>query len=126
MQFFRQMEDLKSVLESKDFFVYLPEAEESEEYYSQLPAEQKAGVKREFIDAHLEKIKRSTSILVANYQKHGIPGYVGPNTLIEIAFAYALEKKLYLLNPLGEQPCRDELLALGIKLVDPEFSQIRS
>lgn len=126
MQFFRQMEDLKSVLESKDFFVYLPEAEESEDFYAQLSEKDKPALKRGFIDAHLEKIKRSTSILVANYPKNGISGYVGSNTLMEIAFAYALEKNIYLLNPLGDQPCKDELLALELKVVDPEFSQIRS
>lgn len=126
MQFFRQMEDLKSVLESKDFFVYLPEAEENEDFYAQIPEKDKPALKRGFIDTHLEKIKRSTSILVANYPRNGISGYVGANTLMEIAFAYALEKNIYLLNSLGDQACKDELLALELKVVDPEFSQIRS
>ncbi len=102
MQFFRQMEELKSVLKSKDFFVYLPEVEESNDYYAQLPDAKKAKAKRKFIDAHLDKIRRSTSILVANYQKHGIPGYVGANTLMEIAFAYALNEK----NLLTQSPRR--------------------
>ncbi len=77
--------------------------------------DQKRAQKKIYIDAHLEKIKNSQAIFVVNEPKHGIEGYIGANTLMEIAFAYALGKPVFLLNPLGPQPCQDELLGLGTR-----------
>lgn len=51
-------------------------------------------------------------MVVANFDKNGVSGYVGPNSLIELAFGYALEKELYLLYPPAEQACSSELLGL--------------
>lgn len=46
-----------------------------------------------------KKIKRSDAVLVLNYDRRGVRNYIGGNTLMEIGFAYVLEKKIFLLNP---------------------------
>jgi hypothetical protein len=51
-------------------------------------------------------------VLVANFEKHGIEGYVGPNTLVEAAFAHATGRKVAFLNRPGDQPARLEALAM--------------
>jgi hypothetical protein len=42
-------------------------------------------------------IEESDAILVLNYEKNGIEGYIGPSTLMEIGLAYHLRKKIMLL-----------------------------
>ncbi len=57
-------------------------------------------IEKDIIRDHLEKILNSDAILVLNYEKNGIAGYVGGSVLIEIGFAYYAKKKIYLLNPI--------------------------
>lgn len=124
MQFFQQMEELKLNLEKIGMSVFLPEAEESEGFYLSLPSEQRPALKRKFIDAHLAKIGQSDAVLVANYPKRGIDGYVGPNTLMEVAFAYALGKGIYLLHPMSDQPCKDEIDGLGAEVLFDNLARL--
>ncbi len=42
------------------------------------------------------------AVLVANYEKYGISGYIGGNTLMELGFAHVLNQRIYLLNPIPE------------------------
>lgn len=42
------------------------------------------------------------AILVANYAKHGIENYIGGNTFLEMGFAYVLDQKIFLLNPIPD------------------------
>lgn len=124
MQFLDQMQQLKLELERLGYAVHLPEAEESENCYAALPAAAKPAMKRNFIDAHLRKIRESDAVLIANYSKHGTAGYIGPNTLIEMAFAYAMQKQIFLLQPMAEQPCKDEVDGLAATVINDDLSEI--
>lgn len=55
---------------------------------------------------------RIDGVLLANFTKREIEGYVGANTLIEVAFAYALTKAILVLNFLRAQSCRPEVLGM--------------
>ena len=68
--------------------------------------------KGNYIQAHLFKIQCSNKVLVVNYPKNDVEGYIGPNSLIELAFGYALGKELYLLHELGEQNCKPEVMGM--------------
>ncbi len=124
MQFFEEMKNLELDLERFGYAVFLPQAEESEDDYSQLPENEKPVLKKKFIDAHLRKIRESDAVLIANYPKRGIAGYIGANTLIEIAFAYALNKPLFLLHQLAEQACKDEVDGLAATILHGNLSNI--
>ena len=110
MTFMAQMRVLGRTLEGKGHTVYLPDDEEA--YYQTLDEAGQAALKHRFIDDHLAKIRASDAVLIANYAKHGVAGYIGPNTLIEIAFAYALNKQIFILHELGEQACKIEVLGM--------------
>jgi hypothetical protein len=60
-------------------------------------------LKKNAILDHFKKIEWADAILVANYNKKGIQGYVGGNTLIEIGVAFYLKKKIFILNPIGSE-----------------------
>lgn len=58
--------------------------------------------KQELMDGHFAEIEKGDAILVVNDEKHGVPGYIGPNVLMEIAVAYFLKKKIYVLNDVAK------------------------
>jgi len=124
MQFFKKMQELKIQLEKFGYSVYLPEAEESESFYLSLPKAERPSLKRKFIDTHIEKIRKSDAVIITNYRKQEIGGYVGSNTLMEIAFAFAFRKDIYMLNPMDDQPCKDEIDGLGVKWLDGNLGNI--
>ncbi|HLD03020.1 MAG TPA: hypothetical protein VJC07_04955 [Candidatus Nanoarchaeia archaeon] len=65
--------------------------------------------KEEAMMWHFEKVNWSDAILVLNYEKNGIKGYVGANTLLEMGLALWLKKKIYLLNEIPEMGYTEEI-----------------
>jgi len=55
-----------------------------------------------FINRHSKKIADSDGILIINKKRKGFEGYFGSNTLMELAVAFYLGKKIFLLNPIQE------------------------
>jgi hypothetical protein len=66
--------------------------------------------KAEAMHNHFDKVAWSEVILVCNYDKNGIAGYIGANTLLEMGLAFHLKKPIYLLNPLPEVSYTEEIL----------------
>ena len=66
------------------------------------------------ICSYFKRIKESNAILVLNYKKDNIAGYIGGSTFLEIGFAHVLNKKIYVLNPLPKMSYLDEM-----KTMDP-------
>jgi hypothetical protein len=73
-----------------------------------------SGIEKDVIRDHLAKIERSDAILVLNYDKDGIAGYVGGSSLIEMGFAHYLKKKIFLLNPVP-----DVIYSVEIRMMQP-------
>lgn len=74
---------------------------------------EKAGDKitYDLLRGYYEKIKTHDAVLVVNPQKRGIKDYIGANTLIEMAFAHVLGKKLYVLYSIPDVIYTAEILA---------------
>jgi 8-oxo-dGTP diphosphatase len=119
MQFAKEMSKLAAQLKEKGWNVFLPDSLESSE--SKL---KKTKTKKQYITAHFDKIKQSHAILVANYEKNNIPGYVGSNTLMEIGLAHALHKKIFILKELGEQKCKEEVLAIATQILNDDIDSL--
>ncbi len=66
-------------------------------------------MKLDVIRKYFHEIKEVDAILVLNYTKNGIENYVGGNSLIEMAFAHVLNKKIFLLNPIPKMNYSDEI-----------------
>ncbi|MBI5530561.1 MAG: hypothetical protein HY918_03610 [Candidatus Doudnabacteria bacterium] len=74
---------------------------------------------------HMDKIAISDAVLIANYPKNNIEGYIGPNTLMEMAVAFHLKKKIYLLNPVPDQAWKEEVLSLSPIILTNDLGKIR-
>lgn len=118
-----RMVAIGKMLEQQGIKVFLPNIGESSDYDS-LTEEQATEHKSRMIRAHLEKIKKSDAVLVVNEPLKGIDGYIGANTFLEMGFAYALEKKIYVLNPLPEQPNIVELRGLQSVVLNGDMSRL--
>ncbi len=77
------------------------------------------------INDHFEKIKWGDSILVANYKKRGISGYIGGNTLIEIGLAFFLKKPIYILNAVSSDlSYKQEILGMKPIMLNRDLGKI--
>jgi len=72
-----------------------------------------------------EEISKSDAILVLNYKKNDIEGYVGGNTLMEMGFANVHNKKVFLMNPIPEQVSYvDEIKAMTDQILNGDLNKI--
>ncbi|MFH1828819.1 MAG: hypothetical protein ABH824_06180 [Nanoarchaeota archaeon] len=72
------------------------------------------------------KMQGADAVLVLNYDKHGIQNYIGGNTLMEIGFAYVLNQKIFLLNPIPEiQFYKTEIEAVKPVIINGDLSLIQ-
>jgi nucleoside 2-deoxyribosyltransferase len=75
---------------------------------------------------HFSKIKASDAILVLNVDKDGKKNYIGGNTLLEMGLAFALEKKIFMLNPVPEElSYAEEIKGMKPLIIGDDFSRIR-
>lgn len=114
MKFYNEMLACRNTLLRKEIEAIIPKDE------GDLPGEMDERAfmqfKKRVSSAYLKKIRDSSTkaILVFNKEKNGIKNYIGANTFVEIAMAFAWNREIYILNDIYE-PFRDELLAWECK-----------
>ena len=116
MDFIDEMETIAAEQTEAGWTVFTPQRAEAGFRWEDLSAAERIQQKKAYIDAHLENIRQSTAVLIANYRKNGIDGYIGANTLMEAAMAYTLGVPVYFLFPIGAQGCQleAESIASGV------------
>ena len=77
------------------------------------------------LKTYYEEIKHSDAIIVINIDRKGIPNYIGGNTLIEMAFAYVLNKKIFLLNSIPKVSYEDEIFAMKPIIVNNNLDLVK-
>ena len=77
-----------------------------------------------FVEDHLEKIRESDAVVIANFEKDGVNGYVGTSALMEAAMAYALGKRLYVLNTPAVDGVESDLSSLGAVQLNGDYGLI--
>lgn len=70
--------------------------------------------KADYMRSHFDEITAGDAILVVNDEKHGVPGYIGPNVLMEMSLAWYQNKPIYILNDLpDETPFEEEIKGMS-------------
>jgi predicted RNA-binding protein with PUA domain len=82
-------------------------------------------MKLDVIRKYFHEIKEVDAILVLNYTKNGIENYVGGNSLIEMAFAHVLDKKIFLLNPIPHMNYSDEIESFFPIVLNGEIEEFK-
>jgi len=81
--------------------------------------------KAELIKIHYKKEEWCDVLLVTNYDKNGIKGYIGGNTLIEMGVAFYLDKPIYLLNQIPEISYKEEILGMRVIAINGDLKAIK-
>ncbi|RJQ33849.1 hypothetical protein C4566_02885 [Candidatus Parcubacteria bacterium] len=81
-------------------------------------------IKNNAIINHYNKIKASDAILSLNYEKNGVKNYIGGSVFMEIAFAFVLGKKIFLLNDIPDVSYKDEIIAMQPIIINNDLTKI--
>ncbi len=83
----------------------------------------------DLIKRYWNLIKDSDVILVLNLSKKGIEGYIGGSSLMEMGFAYVMDKKIYLYNPIPVKSQQmhyiDEIIDLKPIVLNGDLNKIK-
>lgn len=130
MQFHKEMEEMRKQLLSRGFTVLVPadldHIENNESYMTNDEDKISTKIEFDFIREHFKKIEQADAILILNYEKKGIPGYIGGNTFMEMGYAFGLDKKVYLLYPIPEMDYKTEMYAIQPIVLDGNVDNISS
>ena len=128
MQFHKEMDKVRGLLTERGFTVYVPgeldDLAKNESYMENDEDRITAKIEYDFIREHFKKIESADAILVLNYQKKGIKGYIGGNTFLEMGYAFGLGKKIFLLYPVPEMDYKTEMHAIQPIVLGGDLTKI--
>lgn len=75
---------------------------------------------------HFTEVEKGDAILVLNYKKNSIAGYIGGAVLSEMTLAFYLKKPIFILNPIDNNSIfKEEILGMFPKILDGNLSLIK-
>lgn len=119
MVFAKEQLDAKKELEEKGHEVLT--TDDIEDYINKPSIKQsfeeelKLCLEYDITRSFFKKIEESDALLVCNFPKKGIDGYLGTSVLMEIGLAYHLNKKIYLMFDVD----KTQGYALEIAIIQP-------
>jgi hypothetical protein len=121
--FYRQAVDIQSQLEKLGYRVIIPATAERmkqsgdfdvSHYKTWFGDKNDYHKKTALMLGHFEKVAEGDSILVLNFEKHGVDNYIGGNVLMEMALALYLKKPIFLFNEIpSESNFLEEIIGLN-------------
>lgn len=117
LTFHTEMRLVQKELESRGHIVLAPKSLdliEKGDFHKPTTIDERlaAEAKYDFIREHFRKIEQADAILVVNPDNHGVAGYIGGNTFLEMGIAFYLGKQIYVLNPLPHMAYELELASM--------------
>lgn len=131
MAFAKEMLAAKETLESMGHEVGLPyETEvhvENPAFVDDLSNNLQYCIDNDVIHHSFDLIEKADAVVVLNYPRKGVNGYIGTSTLMEIAIAYHFRKKIFLLFPIpyfDEVRWAHEIAIMQPIILDGDLSKI--
>jgi nucleoside 2-deoxyribosyltransferase len=130
MRFHEEMKSTLRTLRSRGFVADAPaeldNLEHNEAYMNTDEDRITVKIEYDFIHEHFKKIEKADAILILNYEKNGIAGYIGGNTFLEMGYAFGLGKQVYLLNPIPQMDYYTEMVAIQPVILHGDLSMLSS
>lgn len=123
------MYHIEAMLQAKEMLIRLgyevetPSRSENHDY-AKLADKERIELKSFLIKEHLDKITSSDAILIFNKEKSGASGYIGGNTLMEMAFAYIQGIEIFLLYPAPDLSYKDEVIGMKPIILNGKINAI--
>ncbi len=117
LSFHERLRDLQHRLEANGHTVFVPKSLdliENGEFVKPVTVAERLAAEEahDFLREHYRKVEKADAVLIANYDKDGVRGYVGGNTFLEMGYAYYLGKPIYILNPIPDMIYTLEIAAM--------------
>lgn len=82
-------------------------------------------IKTRLMKYHFRKVEKCDAVLILNYKKRGIDGYIGGNVLMEMAVAFQNKKPIYILNPIIDNlSIKEEIFGLQPEFINGDLTKI--
>ena len=125
MMFAKEMLQIKKKLEAININVNIQEDAEEFAEGKRTNENKWQKIKHDPFKTYFNVIKNSDAILVVNIDKRKVKNYIGANTLIEMAFAHILGKRIILLNPIPNMHYTDEIKAMKPIVINAQLNKIK-
>lgn len=125
--FYHKVEEIKKILEASGHEITFPNCFEDpmkEERLKKVSDEEHRIFKQDMMKLHEPKVKENDAVLVLNFEKNGIPNYIGGATFMEIVKAWELDKKIFFHNPIPECIFTDELRGINPLIINGDLSKL--
>jgi len=126
--FYERIVPIKEFLESEGHEVSLPNSFDEpfmEEKIKKMSKEEHIKWKQMMLRRDEENIRPQDAVLVLNFEKRGIPNYIGGATFLEIYKAFELNKKIFFFNPLPKCSFTDELIAINPQIIKGDLNKVK-
>jgi hypothetical protein len=124
MKFIEEIKKIKDKLTDLGHEVTIPNLGNLEK--EQQMEDHKAKIEFDLIRLFFKKIENSDALLVANFDKNNIKGYIGGNSLLEMGKAYDVRIPIYLLNEIPEMLYTEEIKALQPIVLNSNLNKIKN
>lgn len=119
MFFMDRYRELQKELESKGFQVEIPREGTPEQ------EEDITYIRATGFDYLTNVIPKSDAVLIANFEKNGVAGYIGTSVIMEITSAWMNKKPIFLLfEPCSKQKCIDEINIVEPTILDGSLEML--
>lgn len=82
------------------------------------------GIKQDSLNYYFSKIKEADAILVLNFTKKNIEGYIGGAVFLEMGFAHILGKKIFLFHNVPKMSYSNEIGMMQPTIINEDLSKI--
>ena len=125
--FFKDIKSIREYFLEKGVEVHVPHTYDNpdeEDRMRGLGKVEHANFKARMFKLSEEKIKEMDAVLVLNFEKHGIPNYIGGSTFLEMYEAFKGGKKIYLYNPIPDGLLYDEIEGFSPIIINGDLSKV--
>jgi diphthamide synthase subunit DPH2 len=82
--------------------------------------------KTKLMKDHFKKVLEADAILVTNFEKNKLQGYIGGNVLMEMTLAFHYKKPIFIYNPISEElGIKEEVYGLHPTFIDGDLKKIK-
>ncbi len=81
--------------------------------------------KTKYMVDHFKKVIKADAVLVTNFEKNGMKGYIGGNVLMEMAIAFHYKKPIFVYNEIAEElNIKEEIYGLNPVFINTDLKVI--
>jgi len=126
--FYHKINKIKNDLEKNGHTITLPNSFDEpfkEEEIKNMSKEEHIKWKGEMMKKDKTNIEPNNAVLILNFEKKGIPNYIGGAIFLEVYKAWELEKKIFFYNPLPKCSFTDELIGINPTIINGDLNLIK-